>query len=184
MISFCDIPLSLAKEQISKYGGYAIGMSKEWGITNRLNPVLYVEKNSIIANDLNNSRKEFKSIAVSITEIVKNGKFVPKGLLPVVKNVTNAVDNYRNTLRFIKNYRGDLVRGKRKYPNYRFYDEREWRYIPDISDNRIKPSIQEKDYIEYRGKTRSKPLLKEINIDFRAPDIKYLIVKSKKIYLN
>lgn len=180
MISFCDIPLSLAKDQISKYGNYAIGMSKEWGITNRLNPVLYVEKNSIIANDINNSRKELKSIAESIADVAKNGKFFPKGLLPVVKNVTNAVSNHRNTLRFIKNYRGDLIRGKRKYLNYRFYDEREWRYIPDINEKRVKASIQEKDYIEYRGKTKFKPFVKEINIDFRAPDIKYLIVKSKR----
>jgi hypothetical protein len=48
MISFCDIPLALAKDQISKYGSYAIGLSKEWGISNQLNPVIYLESNSII----------------------------------------------------------------------------------------------------------------------------------------
>lgn len=46
MVSFCDIPLSLAKDQIEKYGSYAIGMTKEWGIKNSLNPVVYIEKDS------------------------------------------------------------------------------------------------------------------------------------------
>jgi hypothetical protein len=58
MISFCDLPLSLAKDQFSKYGNYAIGLSKEWGVANKLNPVIYIEQNSGIAHDLKNTRTE------------------------------------------------------------------------------------------------------------------------------
>jgi hypothetical protein len=52
MISFCDIPLALAKDQIDKYGSYAIGLTKEWGIRNKLNPIVYLEKNSLLAQDI------------------------------------------------------------------------------------------------------------------------------------
>ena len=55
MISFCDIPLSLAKTQIKSYGKYGIGMSKEWGITNKLNPVVYIESQSLLAFDIQKS---------------------------------------------------------------------------------------------------------------------------------
>jgi len=178
MISFCDIPLSLAKEQISNYGYYAIGMSKEWGISNRLNPVLYLESNSIIANDINNSRQELTKMNDIIVDVAKTSKFFPKGLIPITDNVTQIVDSYLNTLRFIKNYKGTLIRMEKTYHNYRFYDEREWRYIPEYRDKRVKPSIKYEEYQAYRGDSKEKPLIKTINIQFKAKDIRYLIVNS------
>lgn len=51
MVSFCDIPLSIARNHLRSYGEYAIGLNKQWGITNKLNPVVYVEANSILAAD-------------------------------------------------------------------------------------------------------------------------------------
>ena len=52
MVSFCDIPLSLAKDHIKTYGSYGIGMMKEWGIKNNLNPVVYIERDSLLAKDI------------------------------------------------------------------------------------------------------------------------------------
>jgi hypothetical protein len=52
MVTFCDIPLSLARDQIGKYGSYAIGLTKEWGIKNKLNPVVYLEKHSQLTKDI------------------------------------------------------------------------------------------------------------------------------------
>jgi hypothetical protein len=46
MVCFCDLPLSNIGEQLSAYGNYGIGMSKEWGIRQGINPVLYLTPNS------------------------------------------------------------------------------------------------------------------------------------------
>jgi hypothetical protein len=182
MISFCDIPLSLAKDQILNYGSYAIGMSKEWGIANRLNPVLYVESNSIIASDINNSREEFKKNSTAFQDMItKKGKFIPfKEIKDLVNSLSQATNNWLNTLRFIKNYSGKLIRNKKTFDNYRFYDEREWRYVPEYNDKRIKPSIKDEEYRVYRGDSKAKPLIEAINLEFKAKDIKYLLVKSKE----
>ena len=49
MVCFCDIPLSQLVNHIRIYGRYGLGMSKEWGIRERLNPVIYFNKNSHLA---------------------------------------------------------------------------------------------------------------------------------------
>lgn len=42
MVCFCDIPINLIEEHTNQYGRYGIGLSKEWGIRNGLNPVQYI----------------------------------------------------------------------------------------------------------------------------------------------
>lgn len=41
MTCFCDIPLSRISEHTDFYGQYGLGMSKDWGAKNNLDPVLY-----------------------------------------------------------------------------------------------------------------------------------------------
>ena len=49
MVCFSDIPLSQLMSHIKIYGKYGLGMSKEWGRREGLNPVIYFNKNSHLA---------------------------------------------------------------------------------------------------------------------------------------
>ena len=42
MVCFCDIPLTQTGDHIKQYKGFAIGLSKDWGIGHGLNPVFYI----------------------------------------------------------------------------------------------------------------------------------------------
>jgi hypothetical protein len=219
MVSFCDIPLSLTKDQIKSYGSYAIGMTKEWGIKNNLNPVVYVEKQSLLAKDiqatLDNSIKTAQEIlsltkkgATSAKKIatdslenakayIKNAtpenkasllKEIDEGRLkiqsnlsdhqPLIESFFETTENNSNLFRYIKNYQGILSRNGKTFNNYRFYDEREWRFVPALNDKRLKKSLNAKEFNEYRENSHTKPFIANINLPFSSSDIKYLIVKS------
>ena len=72
MVSFCDIPLSEEKNYIASNGSYGIGMSKEWGIKHRLNPVQYIDQNSFLAADLIATYDKMVTIVRTFLK-VKNG---------------------------------------------------------------------------------------------------------------
>jgi uncharacterized protein YqgV (UPF0045/DUF77 family) len=247
MVSFCDIPLALAKDQIDKYGSYAIGMTKEWGIKNKLNPVVYIEKDSLLGNDIQGSwddtyslmgviqtiitrsaairgmlnttkynespknsldklnekissikgfkdptekrnyiktfTEELDSIKVANEKLIKEKTTLieySEGLSQLMKILRNTADSKINFFRYIKNYQGTLKRKNKTIENYRFYDEREWRYIPAIGDKRVEAWLNEEQYRKYRGNSRAKPMIDKIILNFTSKDIKYLIIKSSE----
>src|ERR1035437_7420282 len=47
MVSFCDVPLSQAYNHFDAYGNYGIGLSKTWANKMKINPVIYIDKNSL-----------------------------------------------------------------------------------------------------------------------------------------
>ena len=66
MISFCDLPLTLAKDNLKDYGGYGIGLSKDWIINNKLSPVRYVDRTSSEYNESNELIKEYSNLEKQI----------------------------------------------------------------------------------------------------------------------
>ena len=117
MVSFCDIPLSQIKDHYVNYGKYGIGFKKEWARNKGLNPVLYIDQFS----KLNQQFTYFNSFnGIEDTELDKT-------LIELI--------------RYMKNYEGLLQRaGESDKPNYRFANEKEWRYVPDFN-SKFKPFI-------------------------------------------
>lgn len=160
MVSFCDIPLSETKNHILSYGGYGIGLSKEWASKNGMNPVLYVDKDSLIGKIL------IEQVQRHIAD----------------KTNTNRVfkDDLLYLLSYIKNYQSSLIRkGKTIDKNYKFYNEREWRFTPSKKQfDSLNQWLSAKIYNENRELHNEK--IKHIALEFQASDISYLIVKDEK----
>jgi hypothetical protein len=121
MVCFCDIPLSEIKNHIDSYGSYGIGLTKNWAKQTGLNPVLYIERNSRLANFLNMQSNR-------LLEFHQEGK--PD---------TASMFEYFKFLSYCKNYEGRLKRGEKNEANYRFYNEREWRIValPEEINNQL-----------------------------------------------
>ena len=160
MISLSDIALADFVEYINQYGGQSIGFSRDWAIKQEFNPVWYCEKNQARTEHL-------------------------KTLLSLIKNKDNNIDMYHLSLcyaAYIKPIEGPLyVKSKGiTYENYRYYNEREYRYVPDFKeliDKNILPFLKEEDYDLYREKHGTAIINYEIS--FSLDDIKMIIVRTE-----
>jgi hypothetical protein len=157
MVSFCDIPLSDSKQHFDAYGKYGIGLSKQWAIKNGINPVIYIDKNSLIAD--------------SIYELIKERRKDDSNLTQKQKREILQIKSYA------KNYSGPLKRRNVDTQNYKFYDEREWRLIPGKETiNNEKFSVALKYYTKNKSKYNNK--IENCRLTFEASDISYIIVEK------
>lgn len=154
MVSFCEIPLAQIKEHIGKYGSYGIGLTREWAIKNKLNPVLYIEQESCIASNLHGAIRHFIDIEDTDEQYGEN------------------LDKLFDIFRYMKNYQGDLVRKDKTHKNYRFSDEREWRFVPDICKE------HEMFLGEKEDKEKENLVISEVRLKFDPKDIKYIFIKD------
>ncbi len=158
MVSFCDIPLSQIKRHIASYGHYGIGLSKEWAMKNRLNPVLYVQGSSTLAQSY---EELMKNLLKGEEDGVVDGK---------------ARDMARDIVRYIKNYEGPLNRQGSSVDKYRYSDEREWRYVPDRGESCEMMYISQQ--FEKIGKEAANACLASMRLTFDPDDIKYIIIEK------
>jgi len=155
MISFCDIPLSDSKQHFEAYGKYGIGLSKKWAVKKGVNPVLYIDKNSLLA--------------ISIYELIKERRKKKSNLTLKQKREILQIKSYA------KNYSGLLKRKTINNPNYKYYDEKEWRLVPNKANlNNASFSINLRDYEKDKEKYNSK--IADCRFDFTSKDISYIIV--------
>jgi hypothetical protein len=160
MCSFCDIPLSEVKNHIDSYGCYGIGLTKSWAKKSGLNPVLYIEKNSKLADT-------FEAQGRRLHKMFQEDN--PDHDLMM---------EYFGFLAYCKNYEGRLVKGKVNSDSYRFYDEREWRYVPSLTElNDGLPFIFGENYVTDKEGFNNK--IKDCYLKFAHSDISYLIVDTE-----
>jgi hypothetical protein len=162
MVSFCDIPLSQIKDHISKYGHYGIGLTREWAIKNKLNPVLYVQPDS--------------SLAISYSQLIKD---ILKASNEYFKNNKDVFKRTIDIARYIKNYESVLERNGKVFRKYRFSDEREWRYVPPYSST-CKVLYTQQMYAKLDVAQEAIQSIESFRLKFNPNDVKYIIIKNDK----
>jgi Putative abortive phage resistance protein AbiGi, antitoxin len=165
IVSFCDLRLSELKAHMGKYGNYGIGLTKEWANRSGLNPVLYMSKHC-------SSTAAF----IHAVEALHSHLKAKHEHEPNIKVSTGYMD-ILNLYRYMKNYEGDLTRNGKTARNYRFADEREWRYVPPIAGDvwSFVPLSMVKTPAQ---KAALNAALASRTLTFRPADIRYLIVKT------
>lgn len=169
MVCFCDISLSQLSKHISTYGSYGIGMNKEWGIKNKLNPLIYINEKSKVA-------EPFGRIALTALKLMKADIKTENKLN---RDLINLADDWRTLAMYLKPYEGSLIRNNSQIKNIRFYDEREWRYLPETGGEASTISLTEdemKDPIKLANENQK---LEKYKLSFEPHDIKYIFVKSE-----
>lgn len=154
MVCFCDLPLSKIGGHIRFYGGYGIGMKKTWGIRKGITPVTYITQQSYLIKPMKTYIRKFMQ-----------GNY--------------KTDFPAELIKYTKPVSGRIFRNGR-YVKRTFYDEREWRYVPKLRDDRA--SILYKD--DYLNPIELADVNSDMRwrdrLDFKAADIKYIIVKDEK----
>lgn len=160
MVSFSEFNVDeLANKKIT-YGKYAIAFNRSWVEKHRIHPVLYIDKNSLIADSLANLLVARRKNA--------NNELAPKVKLSIM-----------NIKCFTKNAIGYNSYINEK--NFNFKNENEWRFVPikrKIGDNLISQNrstyLSKKDYF-------NRKLLK-YPLKFKLKDVDYIFVeKSEQI---
>lgn len=163
MVCFCDISLSQITKHIDRYGKCGIGMTKEWGVKNKLNPVIYINTNSKLSNS-------FSRLTNSIVALLGEH---------CTENTKNASDELMSLLKFIKPYEGFDENSNEH--NVKFYDEKEWRYVPEMSfDTQIENSISISEYKNPITLQKANEKLKDYELKFSPEDIRYIFVPTQK----
>jgi hypothetical protein len=158
---------------MKNYGEYGIGLKKEWGIRNNLSVVNYTNKESAKASGM-------RLITTIYSKIIQSN--LDHNDLAVFQNA------YSLLLMLTKPYEGFKIdkNGRHNRNNiYRFYDEREWRYIPLV--DKLRWSLSLKDFNNDITK-----LLKEVKVEqsryheesslqlsFEIADIDYIFLKEE-----
>lgn len=162
MVCFCDIPLSNIGKHLDTYGKYGIGLTKDWEKIKGLNPILYVHQNSLLWKAIDNS-------GIAISKHLTEGKATEE----LIRGLT--------TLRFeyLKPYEGDFLRAGKIIPNVCYYDEREWRYVPQ-PPNKEYYRLQKYEFenVEKR-KHANENLHDSATLKFTPDDIRYIIVERE-----
>jgi len=185
MVCFCDIPLSQIKTHIKTYGKYGIALSKNWGILKRLNPVIYFNRDSLLSEEIYKQHIFLQSLQrisariVAVPNVDKSEEYFNLvDLLPALGY------SIQELTRYSKPYEGTLYRkGKLQKAGYRFYDEREWRYMPSIqsSSSNTRYWLNKSDFLDRRKLAIENKKIEDagIKLTFDPYDIRYIIVKNE-----
>lgn len=169
MVSFCDIPLSQATQHMQTYGNYAVGLTKEWGIRKGIAPVLYSYPGSVVAHSIG----ELYALDIPTTREMPDGERARAG-----KATDALITHIARLLGLLKAYEGPFFRRNRMIPHVRFYNEREWRFLPPGLETMVPLTREEySDFTQLRAGNEA--LWNLPALGFEPSDIKYIVVASE-----
>ena len=129
IICFTDLPHDKWKIHKRKYGNCVITLTEQWKMQNQLSPVIYLTKKDLLSNSL---IPWCLKMPILYTEELK-------------KNNMPYADGYLNFPNFLISYL-KLYEDK----NYRYYDEREWRFVPWQGMNGLRMCLNKDEYDNYK----------------------------------
>jgi hypothetical protein len=144
-------------KHLVEYGNFGIGLDKKWGIRNGVAPVIYTHSKA----------KTRPSVTRLVTEAPGSAG-------------DQASRDMKYLAAYCKPFEGPAWRNNHVQKKVRFYDEREWRYVPAV------PSggplfVDWNDYEDTVKRTKLHKRLKEQNTLAIPPDaIQYLILPFEK----
>ena len=148
MSCFCDIPLSRLSEHTVDYGCFGIGLSKEWGVRNSLNPVIYCPPEGMIQQ----LAKYLQAIELEDTsEQILLHKQLYK-LFTLIKPTS-----------------GHMML-KTKLTEKEFSQENEWRFVPAV-DMVLFEDEFEKEIVEANN------YLLAYTLKYTAEDVRYIFIE-------
>jgi Putative abortive phage resistance protein AbiGi, antitoxin len=157
MVCFCDLPLSLISKHLREYGNFGIGLDKKWGIQNGVAPVIYTH-----------SKAKTRPPVSRLTSRARRD------------TSDMALRDLRFLAAYTKPYEGPAWRNDHIQKRVRFYDQREWRYVPVVRGSQ--PLFLDfKDYADILKRDALHNVFKKDYSLSVTPDvIQYLIVPSDK----
>lgn len=187
MVCFCDIPLSQIYFHAIEYDRNGIGLNKEWGIKNGLNPAFYLQKESFPTKIIQEANKDIRK------EIFAH----PAEIAHLRTDDSNLMVRFYELAAFFKPRQGKTWEKKlndfkkvskrsQKDKVINFYNEREWRFVPDIvryeSSRSVKVNFRhlrdfyQNNVFQEKKFEQSNAPFKENKLEFSVSDLKYLIV--------
>lgn len=157
MVCFCDIPLSKIHSHLNFYGKYGLGVTKEWAINKKINPILYLAGE----NTLSQSLREIIKYTSSLNESERS----------------NAMKTIRYIYQNIKPAKGVMtINNCLKEKD--FHLEFEWRFVPmdeNIEPYLLKTQFNNKATLE----TENEKTYKNCRLEITASDIRYIFVENE-----
>lgn len=167
MVCFCDIPLSRIEDHVAFYGGFGLGLTREWAIKNQLNPIFYISRSSPIGNGV---LEMLHTVIAADQEQNKKAKAENKK-----HEITKAWFSAMHVLSHMKPLNGQIVVAG-KPVNKDFYLESEWRFVPVVKESEVltEASFADTALLE----ATNKRLQTESCLRFAPNDVRYIFVPT------
>ena len=192
MVCFCDLDFNLTSYHQKEYGTCSIGLKKSWAIKKKLNPVSYQLEQSTFTSATENLTQLLQMISERPTE---------KGLVGVDPNnillnevLNSQIKNAPQILHLLHKFLITIHAFKKPYQRkaVNYYDEREWRYVPEMypdyfveyenikNKNVHRLVINEETYNNVSEKKALQDYLnKNFSLKFQENDVNLIIVESE-----